>query len=45
MTSLNFKKEIEQIKFLKTFSEVAEKTGKQLFVVGGFVRDLILKEK
>ncbi len=45
MTSLNFKKEIEQIKFLKTFSEVAEKTGKQLFVVGGFVRDLILKRK
>ncbi len=45
MTSLNFKKEIEQIKFLKTFSEIADKTGKQLFVVGGFVRDLILKRK
>ncbi|MCJ7554331.1 MAG: CCA tRNA nucleotidyltransferase [Ignavibacteriaceae bacterium] len=45
MTSLNFKNEIEQIKFLRTFSEVAEKTGKQLFVVGGFVRDLILKRK
>lgn len=43
MTSLNFTNEIEHLDFLKTFSDVAIKSGQRLFIVGGFVRDLILK--
>lgn len=43
MTSINFTNEIEHLDFLKTFSDVAIKSGHRLFIVGGFVRDLILK--
>ncbi|MFO7526800.1 MAG: CCA tRNA nucleotidyltransferase [Ignavibacteriaceae bacterium] len=43
MTSLNFSYEIEHLKFLKIFSDVAVESGQELFIVGGFVRDLILK--
>lgn len=40
---MNFTKEIDDLKFIKTFSEVAESSGKKLFIVGGFVRDLLLE--
>lgn len=43
MKLLNFTKELNELEFLKTFSELADKNGKELFIVGGFVRDLILK--
>jgi poly(A) polymerase len=43
MKLLNFTKELNELEFLKTFSELADTNGKELFIVGGFVRDLILK--
>ena len=42
MKDLNFSKELNELEFLKTFSELADKNGKELFIVGGFIRDLIL---
>lgn len=42
MKDLNFSKELNELEFLNTFSELADKNGKELFIVGGFVRDLIL---
>lgn len=43
MTSTTYlTKEIEQLNFLRIFSEAAEKSGLPLFIVGGFVRDIIL---
>ncbi|PID59878.1 MAG: tRNA nucleotidyltransferase [Ignavibacteriae bacterium] len=42
---MNFKDRLENLSFLKNISDLAEKTNQQVFVVGGFVRDLILDRK
>jgi putative nucleotidyltransferase with HDIG domain len=42
---MNLKKELLEFDFLKTASETADKMGVETFIVGGFVRDLILKRK
>ncbi len=45
MNSSDILSELNRIDFLKKFSELAYEQGKQLFIVGGFVRDLILRRK
>ena len=42
---MNFKDELKEFKFLKTASEIASKVGVEAYVVGGFIRDLILKKE
>lgn len=45
MTSAEILKELDHIEFLKSFSKLASEKGKQLYIVGGYVRDLILGRK
>ena len=45
MNSLSFSNELNQFEFLKTFSEIANKAGIRIYLVGGFVRDIILHRK
>ncbi|HSL90607.1 MAG TPA: CCA tRNA nucleotidyltransferase [Ignavibacteriaceae bacterium] len=45
MKSLNFTNELNDLKFLETISDLADKNGIELFIVGGFIRDLVLKRK
>jgi poly(A) polymerase len=45
MNSLSFSNELNQFEFLKTFSEIADQEGKRIYLVGGFVRDIILHRK
>jgi putative nucleotidyltransferase with HDIG domain len=40
-----FKKELSKYDFLTTASETAESMGRDVYIVGGFVRDLILSRK
>ena len=40
---MNFKSKIEHIGFLKDISSIADKHSIEIFIVGGFVRDLILE--
>ncbi len=42
---MNFKSEIEQINFLKDISAFADKHSIEIFIVGGFVRDIILERE
>ncbi|MCU0364756.1 MAG: CCA tRNA nucleotidyltransferase [Ignavibacteriaceae bacterium] len=42
---MNFKEELKEYKFLETASELAEEVGVEVYVVGGFIRDLILKKE
>ena len=42
---MNFKDELKEFKFLKTASEIASKVDVEAYVVGGFIRDLILKKE
>ena len=42
---MNLKQEIKQYTFLKQVTELAEKLDVEVFIVGGFVRDLILKRE
>jgi putative nucleotidyltransferase with HDIG domain len=42
---MNFKAKLQKFNFLQTASEVAEEVGAEIYVVGGFVRDLILNRK
>lgn len=45
MNLVEILKELNRIEFLKTFSELASEKDKQLYIVGGYVRDLILGRK
>lgn len=45
MNPVEILKELNRIEFLKTFSELASEKDKQLYIVGGYVRDLILGRK
>jgi len=42
---VNFKTNIKKYGFLETASQIAGKEGVELYIVGGFVRDLILKRE
>ena len=42
---MNLKQELSKYKFLKTAGETAEQFRIESFIVGGFIRDLILKGK
>jgi tRNA nucleotidyltransferase/poly(A) polymerase len=42
---MNLKQELSKYKFLKTAGETAEQFGIESFIVGGFIRDLILKRE
>jgi poly(A) polymerase len=42
---MNFKEELTEHKFLQTASELASEVGVEVYVVGGFIRDLILKKE
>lgn len=42
---INFADQLSKINFIKIISEVAQKNNKSVFLVGGFVRDLILNRK
>ena len=42
---MNFKSKIEHLDFLKDISAFADKNSVEIFIVGGFVRDLILERK
>jgi poly(A) polymerase len=42
---MNFKEELTEYKFLQTASEIALEVGVEVYVVGGFIRDLILKKE
>mgnify|MGYP006777951941 CR=1 FL=1 len=42
---MNFKEELKEYKILKIASELAEKVDVEVYVVGGFIRDLILKKQ
>lgn len=45
MKPISFSSELNQFAFLKTFSEIANRSGKRIYLVGGFVRDIILRRK
>lgn len=45
MYSLNFSDLRNKYQFINTFSELADKKEKEVFIVGGFIRDIILKRK
>ncbi|AFN75509.1 polynucleotide adenylyltransferase/metal dependent phosphohydrolase [Melioribacter roseus P3M-2] len=40
---IDFKKELSKYDFLKNFTELASKRNEKVYLVGGFVRDIILK--
>ncbi|MBE0571948.1 MAG: HD domain-containing protein [Ignavibacteriaceae bacterium] len=42
---MNLKEELKEYRFLQTASELAEEVGVEVYVVGGFIRDLILKKE
>ncbi len=42
---MNFKEELKEYKFLEIASELAEEVGVEVYVVGGFIRDLLLKKE
>lgn len=42
---MNFKEELKDYKFLEIASELAEEIGVEVYVVGGFIRDLFLKKE
>ena len=42
---MNFKEELKEYKILEIASELAEEVGVEVYVVGGFIRDLILKKE
>jgi len=42
---MNFKAKLQKFNFLQTASELAEEVGVEVYVVGGFGRDLILNRK
>lgn len=42
---MNFKEEFKEYKFLEITSELAAELGVEVYVVGGFIRDLILKKE
>ena len=42
---MNFKDELTKYKFLQTASGIASEVGVEVYVVGGFIRDLILKKE
>lgn len=42
---MNFKEELKEYKFLQAASELAADVGVEVYVVGGFIRDLILKKE
>jgi putative nucleotidyltransferase with HDIG domain len=42
---MNFKEELKEYKFLEIASELAEQIGGEVYVVGGFIRDLLLKKE
>jgi len=42
---MNIKQQLSEFKFLEAAAETAEKLGVESFIVGGFVRDLILKRE
>jgi tRNA nucleotidyltransferase/poly(A) polymerase len=42
---MNLKSELQEFKFLKKASEIAGEVGVEVFIVGGFIRDLILKKE
>ncbi|MGE5805971.1 MAG: CCA tRNA nucleotidyltransferase [Ignavibacteria bacterium] len=42
---MNLKQELSKYKFLKAAGETAEQLGIESFIVGGFIRDLILKRE
>ena len=41
----NFAKYINSVTYLKTMSEIADRENIEVFIVGGYVRDLLLKRK
>lgn len=41
---MNLKSELKEFKFLQKASEIADEVGVEVFIVGGFIRDLILKK-
>ncbi len=42
---MNFKDKLQKFNFLQTASSVAEEIGVEVYVVGGFIRDLILNKE
>ncbi|MDZ7623139.1 MAG: CCA tRNA nucleotidyltransferase [Ignavibacteriaceae bacterium] len=42
---MNFKEDLRDYKILQTASELAAEVGVEVYVVGGFIRDLILKKE
>jgi putative nucleotidyltransferase with HDIG domain len=42
---MNLKDRLTEFKFLNTASEVAEEVGVEIYVVGGFIRDLLLNKQ
>jgi poly(A) polymerase len=42
---MNFKKELNNFKFFQTASKLTEEIGVEVYVVGGFIRDLILMKE
>lgn len=42
---MNFKDKLQKFNFLQTASSVAEEIGTEVYVVGGFIRDLILNKE
>jgi poly(A) polymerase len=42
---INVKEELKKYEVLKTASQAAEETGVEVYVVGGFIRDLLLKKE
>lgn len=42
---MNLKSDIEKYKFLQTACDIASEIGAEVYVVGGFVRDLLLKKE
>ncbi len=42
---MNLKEKLEKFDFLETASEIAKEVGVEVYVVGGFIRDLILNKE
>lgn len=41
----NFSHELESLTFLKTFSQIASGSGTKVYIVGGFVRDMVMERE